>query len=86
MDQTREDLLAQLIAMDIVLPRGTKMTNEALDKRLGQALDASQTITEVLTSGSLEHATLSPWNLSNDLVNAVQRVNLQEHSAFQTRG
>lgn len=83
MDQNREDLLAQLTAMDVVLPRGTKMTNEALDKRLGQALDASQTITEVLTSGSLEHAILPPWDFKKDLVDAVQRVNLQEAARNQ---
>ncbi|KZP18786.1 hypothetical protein FIBSPDRAFT_933202 [Athelia psychrophila] len=83
MDQIREDLFAQLTALDVDLPRGTKMTNVALDKRLGQALDASQTINEVLVSASLEPSTLEPWSLARDLVGAVQRTNLQEAAQNQ---
>jgi hypothetical protein len=81
MDPIRQDLLDQLTAIGVALPKGTKMPNDALEKRLGQALDASQTFTDIITSVPFNPAGLSTWSpstRSKSLLEAVQRGNLIE--------
>lgn len=77
-DQARKDLLTQLAAMGVVLPRGTKMTNDALEKRLSQALDASQTLHEVIPSTPFNPDSFPPWDMSKSLLKAVHRGNVME--------
>jgi hypothetical protein len=81
MDPLRQNLLNRLAAIGVVLPKGTKMPNDALEKRLNQALDASQTFTEVITSVPFNPTGLNTWSSSThseSLIQAVQRGNLIE--------
>ena len=81
MDPIRQELLNQLAAIGVALPKGTKMPNDALEKRLGQALDASQRFAEVITSVPFHPTSLSTWSSaphSQSLLQAVQRGNLIE--------
>jgi hypothetical protein len=81
MDPLRQDLLNQLAAIGVVLPKGTKMPNDALEKRLNQALDASQTFTEIITCVPFNPTGLNTWSSSThseSLIQAVQRGNLIE--------
>ena len=81
MDPIRQELLNQLAAIGVALPKGTKMPNDALEKRLGQAFDASQRFAEVITSVPFQPASLSTWSSaprSQSLLQAVQRGNLIE--------
>jgi hypothetical protein len=81
MDSTRQELLVQLAAIGVALPKGTKMPNDSLEKRLGQALDASQAFTDVITSLPFDPTSLDTWSSSTQsktLLEAVQRGNLIE--------
>jgi len=81
MDSTRQELLVQLTAIGVALPKDTKMPNDALEKRLGQALDASQAFTDVITSLPFDPTSLDTWSSSTQLktlLKAVQRGNLIE--------
>jgi len=81
MDPVRQDLLDQLAAIGVVLPNGTKMPNDALEKRLGQALDASQTFTDIITFLPFDPTGLNTWSSSThsgSLIQSVQRGNLIE--------
>jgi hypothetical protein len=81
MDPIRQNLLDQLAAIGVTLPKGTKMPDDALEKRLGQALDASQAFSDVITSVPFNPASLSTWSSSTHsqtLLEAVQRANLIE--------
>lgn len=45
---TRQDTIQVLDNMGVLIPPDSKLSDEALDKRLGKALDASQAIHSVL--------------------------------------
>ena len=81
MDLVRQELLDLLAAIGVGLPKTTKMTNESLDKRLGQALDASQEFANVVETLPFNPGGLSTWpssTHSKSLFEAVQRGNLVE--------
>ncbi|KII86097.1 hypothetical protein PLICRDRAFT_31577 [Plicaturopsis crispa FD-325 SS-3] len=58
----REDYLNTLTVFGLGLPRDTKMTTEALDKRCGQAIDASQKFADIIQSTPLDLSKTPRWD------------------------
>lgn len=88
MEKERMGLLAQLESIGVALPKSTKMPNDALSKRLHQALDASQRISEFAAAMPLDPSKLEKWSAkprTKSLMDAFQRVNLAEATEIQTR-
>ncbi|OCH86730.1 hypothetical protein OBBRIDRAFT_796890 [Obba rivulosa] len=86
----RNEILAILTSMNVELPSNTRMSDEALDKRLRQALASAQYLTQVLPSPPLNPTKLPEWHPQNNSVyEAIRRGNMQEallNVAAQMRG
>lgn len=83
---TRKEILAVLSSMGIDLPPATKLSDEALDKRLKQALIAAQLFSHLKITLPLDPTSLSAWpatkdNKPNSVYNAIRRGNLAEAAA-----
>jgi len=77
----RDDLLVLLECMGIKLPRGTKIPDNDLNKRLQQAIDGAQRFTDLFGSEiSLNPSGLQKWASfgSKSLVEAMSRTNVEE--------
>ncbi|TFY69765.1 hypothetical protein EVJ58_g251 [Rhodofomes roseus] len=75
---TRQETLTILAGMGVELPPATKLPDEALQKRLRQALNGAQYVSNVLANSPLDLATLSAWPLAHSVYEGVRRGNLQE--------
>ena len=61
---TRQETLTVLAATGIEFPPATKLPDDALRKRLQQALNGAQSASRVLKGALLDPATLSQWSNS----------------------
>lgn len=64
----KEDLFSVLESMKIVLPRTSKMSTEALSKRLKDGLNASQRTGEFIEGEYLDPRNLQPWSDMENLM------------------
>ncbi len=78
---TRQELLKALPAMDVSIPLSTKLSDEALEKRLRQALNASQVSSQLITKSPINIKSLHKWPLGSSLYESVRRGNWQESMA-----
>jgi hypothetical protein len=81
MDLTREDILFLLSTLGLTLPKETKMDKNALEKRLSQALDASQSFETLIKSTTVKPTKFPLWKTSGcsqTLTAALSRVNVLE--------
>ncbi len=78
---SRDELLEALSAMGICLPSKTKLLDEALLKRLRQALNASQTFSKTVDKSPLNIKALSKWPGTSSLVKSISRGNPHESMA-----
>ena len=76
-DISREDILIFLSSMGVVLPKDTKMPMEDLNKRLGNALDASQQFDQLLGTKTVDPSEFTQWT-GKDILKASHRNNIQE--------
>ncbi|KAF4611244.1 hypothetical protein D9613_007247 [Agrocybe pediades] len=79
-DISRGDLLILLASMNVVIPEDTKMTAEQLSKRLGEAFDTAQQLSENLDSPTVDATTLPKWipRKGETLFEVTQQGNLVE--------
>ncbi len=77
-DTSREDILILLSSMGVVLPENTKLSVEDLNKRLGQAFDASQQIASLLDATPVNPNIFPKWFSRKTLHEATQRRNFTE--------
>ena len=59
---TRQETLTILAAIGVELPRATKLPDDALQKRLQQALNGAQSASRVLKGALLDPTSLSQWS------------------------
>lgn len=88
---TRKEILTTLAGLGVELPPATKMPDEALQKRLRQALNSAQYASHVLKNLPLDPATLNEWPPSRPTFDGVRRGNFQEasenfHARLQGKG
>ncbi|PSR74746.1 hypothetical protein PHLCEN_2v9625 [Hermanssonia centrifuga] len=67
--------------MDVSIPPSTKLSDEALEKRLRQALNASQVSSQLITKSPINIKSLHKWPLGSSLYESVRRGNWQESMA-----
>jgi hypothetical protein len=77
-DICRDDLLILLASMGVVLPKSTKIPDEALNKRLSQALDAAQQISVLINPTLVNPSIYELWSSDKTLFDATQRGNMLE--------
>lgn len=78
---TRAELLKVLDGMDISIPANTKLPNNALEKRLKQAIKASQSMASVISKIPLPLAELPKWPTNSDehtVFRAIRRGDFRE--------
>ncbi|KZT64969.1 hypothetical protein DAEQUDRAFT_565796 [Daedalea quercina L-15889] len=75
---TRQETLTILASMGVELPSATKMPDDALQKRLRQALNSAQYISNVLSNPPLDPAALSAWPSGRSVYDGVRRGNFEE--------
>ena len=83
LDICRDDLLILLASMGVVLPKSTKIPDEALNKRVSQALDAAQQISVLINPTLVNPSIYELWSLDKTLLDATQRGNMLE--SFRNR-
>ena len=76
-DISREDILVFLSSMGVVLSKDTKMPLEDLNKRLGNALDASQQFDQLIGTKTVDPSEFTLWT-GKDILKASHRHNIQE--------
>lgn len=88
---SREDILVTLLSIGVVLPPGTKISNEVLSKKLTTALDAAQDLPELLPgekSGSeLDVRNYPLWPAGEDVGQAtgkapIRTLNIRDQFRF----
>ncbi|KAF8075304.1 hypothetical protein FPV67DRAFT_1605748 [Lyophyllum atratum] len=84
----RPDILALLSCLGVKLPKNTKVPDDALNKRLQQALDSTQRYTDVLAPiAPVNPSDLPTWvSSSKPLLEAVSRGNITEAYENMMRG
>jgi len=75
---SRQETLAILAGMGVELPPATKLPDAALQKRLRQALNGAQFVSNVLPEPPLNPATLSAWPSAHKVYEGVRRGNFHE--------
>ncbi|KAK1230931.1 hypothetical protein PQX77_005962 [Marasmius sp. AFHP31] len=75
---TRDEKLGLMHTMGIELPTTTRLPDDALDKKLRNAVDAAQYFSMVVTKSSIDPATLPAWPVKSPLQKATVRGNLGE--------
>ena len=75
---TRQETLTTLTGLGVELPPATKLSDEALQRRLRQALNCAQYVSHVLQTPPLDPAALPEWPSSRSAYDGVRRVNFQE--------
>ncbi|EMD36741.1 hypothetical protein CERSUDRAFT_50971 [Gelatoporia subvermispora B] len=87
---TRNELLSALASMGVEIPSHTKLGDDALDKRLRQALGCAESLSRVLPDTPFDPLTLPQWLSRNGSVyEATRRGNMQEaimNTAAEMRG
>ncbi|KAL6304710.1 hypothetical protein BKA93DRAFT_259435 [Sparassis latifolia] len=80
---SRTEILTILSSMGVELPPSTKLPDEALAKRLKQAINAAQYLTKVIPAPPLNIASVPAWppyspdsQAANSVHDAVRRDNL----------
>ncbi|KAH9944915.1 hypothetical protein B0H21DRAFT_779324 [Amylocystis lapponica] len=84
MDLSREETLAILSSMGIELPPRTKLPDEALAKRLKQAINAAQCLSTVVPDAHVDPATIRRWPTEGEnrsVYAAIRRGDLHEAAA-----
>lgn len=80
----RDELLRVLDDIGVSVPPGSKLSTEALDKRLKQAINVVQSANAYISKdGPLDVLTLGPWPRDRPLLQAVRRGNLHEVKMVQ---
>ncbi|KDR80994.1 hypothetical protein GALMADRAFT_61129 [Galerina marginata CBS 339.88] len=74
----REDLLVLLASIGVSLPTNTKISEEDLNKRLTQALDAAQQFRTVIESTPFNPSTFPTWPLEKNLPEATVRLGIMD--------
>jgi len=74
---SREDILVVLSSMGVVLSKDTKMPLEALNKRLGNALDASQQFEQLIGTTTVDPSEFAEWT-EKKILEASYRNNIEE--------
>ncbi|KAG6891133.1 hypothetical protein C0992_010428 [Termitomyces sp. T32_za158] len=76
---SRPEFLVLLDCMGVKLQKNTKVSDDDLVKRLTQTMDAAQRYNELLAPiAPVDPSTLSKWNSSKSLLEAIKRVNIAE--------
>lgn len=75
---SRAETLTVLGKMGVSIPPRTKLSDEALEKRLRQALNASQLKSALVPSSTLDIKNLPSWPSTRNVYEAIRRGNMQE--------
>ena len=75
---SRDDLLAVLASMGVKLPNQTKLPIEELKKRVGQAFDTSQQLSQHFVKNSVDLQSFTLWSNEQTLYENFKRINFDE--------
>lgn len=77
---TRDELIQVLSDMGITIPTTSKLPKDALEKRLKQAINASQTLSAIITRPPIDLSQYSRWPAQGgrSLFDAIRRGDLNE--------
>ncbi|KAJ8076759.1 hypothetical protein AAF712_000381 [Marasmius tenuissimus] len=75
---TRDEKLGLMHTMGIELPTTTQLPDDALDKKLRNAVDAAQYFNMVVAKSSIDPVTLPAWPVKSSLQEATARGNIGE--------
>lgn len=74
----RDELIAALDHMKVTIPPRTKLPDDALDKRLKQALNAAQMSQKYITKSILNVSKLPAWPIGRSVYENIRRGDLNE--------
>ncbi|KAL4244335.1 MYND-type zinc finger protein samB [Abortiporus biennis] len=80
----RHEYLSILSSMGVEIPPHSRLPDESLEKRLRQALNASQTVAKLAPDDLIDVAKLRDWPKSEKVLDAINRTNMYEAMANYT--